>query len=128
MTLAEVSIGVVVVDDSEDNADMLAALREQHGHRVRIAYRDARALELLGEELPNVVFLDLGLPEMDGFEVAETMRAGFGDGFRIVAVSGYSGTSERQRAERSGIDSFLRRPFQAAQLHAVLSGGSRALE
>jgi CheY-like chemotaxis protein len=114
------SLSVLVVDDSADNAGILATLLEDEGHRVRVAHDGVRCLELFEEEAPHLIVLDLGLPKMDGFEVATEMRKRYGDDFRIVALTGYSGEAARARAERSGIDSFLTKPVFPRQLKAIL--------
>jgi CheY-like chemotaxis protein len=116
---------VVVVDDSEDNVELFAALIEEYGHRVRTALDGARALELLEDELPDLVFLDLELPDMEGFEVAVRMRTRFGTGFRIIAITGHSGAAVRGRAAESGIDSFATKPIGLTELEFLLDVPSR---
>jgi CheY-like chemotaxis protein len=117
---------VVVVDDNEDNAELLAALIEEYGHRVRVAGDGSSALELLEKELPELVILDLELPDMEGFDVAIQMRQRFGDGFRIAACTGHSGAAMRERARECGIDSFMAKPLHATELEVLLDGPSRA--
>jgi CheY-like chemotaxis protein len=112
---------VLVIDDNEDNADMLAALLEEYGHAVRVARDGTRGLELVAEEVPDLVLLDIGLPDLDGYEVAVAMRAGFGAGFRIVALTGHGGSADRERARQSGIDSFVTKPLRPRQLAAILA-------
>lgn len=124
MTIGD-GLSVLVVEDSEDSAGMLAALLEDEGHRVRVAHDGPRSLELFEEEAsrgeaPHLIVLDLGLPRMSGFEVATEMRRRYGAGFRIVALTGYSDASDRARAVRSGIDDFVIKPFRANQLMAIL--------
>lgn len=114
------SLSVLVVDDSADNAVTLAAILEDEGHRVRVAYDGPRSLELFEEEPPHLIVLDLGLPSMDGFEVATEMRRRYGDDFRIVALTGYCGDAARARAESSGIDSFLTKPFRPHHLKIIV--------
>jgi CheY-like chemotaxis protein len=116
---------VLVVDDQEDNAEMLAALLEECGHRARIARDGGRALELLGDEVPDLVLLDIGLPDLDGYAVATEMRRRFGTGFRIVALTGRDGAAERERARQAGIDSFERKPLRPHQLEAILAKADR---
>lgn len=118
-------LSVLVVDDSEDSAGMLAALLEDEGHRVRVAHDGPRSLELFEEEAAHLIVLDLGLPRMDGFEVAIEMRKRWGDGFKIVALTGYSDESDRVRAARSGIDSFLIKPFRVHHLTTILDEACR---
>src|SRR5262249_26349224 len=103
-----------------DNAVMLAAILEDDGHRVRVAFDGPSSLELFEQDPPQLIVLDLGLPSMDGFEVAIEMRKRYGDDFRIVAFTGYCGESVRARAESSGIDSFLTKPFRPTHLRAIV--------
>jgi two-component system CheB/CheR fusion protein len=125
MTRAEVGIRLVVVDDNEDNVEMLAALLEEHGCQVRTAHDGARALELVEQELPDVVLLDIGLPDVDGLAVAMEMRRRFGAAFRIIALTGFSGAEHRERARQAGIDAFFAKPFQLRKLEKLL--GTRLL-
>lgn len=119
------SLHVLVVDDQEDNAEMLAALLEEYGHRARVARDGRRALEILGEEVPDLVLLDIGLPDLDGYAVATEMRSRFGTDFRIVALTGRDGANERERARQAGIDSFEMKPLRTRQLEAILTSTAR---
>jgi len=116
---------IIIVDDSEDNAEMLSELLIERGHRVRIAPNGASALELLGKDVADVVLLDVGLPDMDGYEVAEFIRGRFRDRVRIIALTGFSGTRAREQARRSGFDAYLVKPFHIEDVETVLVGGRR---
>src|SRR5438445_10863440 len=78
------------------------------GHEVQVAHSGARTLEIAAEFQPQVVFLDVGMPGMDGYETARQLRdlAGFQDTL-LVALTGYGKESERQHAYESGFDEFL---------------------
>jgi CheY-like chemotaxis protein len=115
---------VLVVDDNEDGAEVLAMLLEDEGHRAQTALSGTRALELADQERPDVVILDLGLPDMDGFALASEMRRRFGPQLRLVAFTGYSSAAHREQAERSGIDSFLTKPLSPATLMKMLAGNA----
>jgi CheY-like chemotaxis protein len=112
---------ILVVDDNADAAEMLAALLELYGHRVGIAHDGEHALEQAKESVPEIVLLDLGLPGMDGFQVAQALRNDPSTrSARIVAVSGYGRAEDRARTERAGFDMHLVKPVDADALRTVV--------
>ena len=112
---------ILVVDDNADAAEMLGALLQLYGHRVGIAHDGEQALEQAKESLPEIVLLDLGLPGMDGFQVAQALRKDPSTrGARIVAVSGYGRAEDRARTERAGFDMHLVKPVDADALRTVV--------
>lgn len=115
------NLNVVVVDDNEDSAEVLAELLRVCGHGVRVATHGREALDLLAEEEPDVVLLDVGLPDLDGYEVATLIRARFGTEIRLVALTGYSGTEARKQASSVGFDVFITKPCSSAELERALS-------
>jgi CheY-like chemotaxis protein len=102
---------VLVVDDNPDAEDSLALLMQMHGHEVRTARDGPAALRMAEELRPEVVLLDIGLPGMDGYEVARKLRgqAGIEDAL-LVAVTGYGQEEDRQRAHQAGFDLHLVKP------------------
>jgi signal transduction histidine kinase len=102
---------ILVVDDNRDAAESLSEALESEGHEVRVAFDGASAVALGQEYRPSVVFLDIGLPVMDGYEVARKLRA-LDNGYRplLVAISGYGQPSDRQRAIEAGFDQHLVKP------------------
>ena len=120
MGASELGLSVLVVDDSVDNAEMLAELISALGHRVRVAHLAASALELLDEAPSDLIFLDLGLPDADGLTVARTVRARFGSGIQIVALTGFSGVEDRAQAMEAGCDVFVVKPLKVDQLRKLL--------
>jgi CheY-like chemotaxis protein len=112
---------VLVVDDNVDAAWTLAHLLRQMGHRVDVAHDGPAALALASRAPPDVVLLDIGLPGMDGYEVARGLR-GRADtgGARIVAVTGYGQTADRLRAEQAGFDRLVVKPVALDVLQQVL--------
>ena len=116
---------VLVVDDSSDNAETLAELVSMFGHRVRIAEGGAAALALLAQQEADVVFLDIGLPDADGYAVAADIRKRHGAGCRIVALTGYSDPEARAAAHRAGFDDFIVKPFDLAHIEAQLAQGAQ---
>ena len=112
---------VLVVDDNVDAADSLAVLVRLHGHEVRIANDGHTALETAQDFRPEVVLLDIGLPGMNGYEVARRLRAG-ADGNRLLlaAVTGYGHAEDRSRSRQAGIDHHLVKPIDPEALRQLL--------
>lgn len=117
---------VLVVDDSPDIADTLAELVESYGHEVRVAYEGAQALARAREEPPDLVLLDIGLPGMNGYQVARALREILGTGPRLVALTGYGQAEDRQRAKEAGFDLHLTKPPRPETLEALLAGAPAA--
>jgi CheY-like chemotaxis protein len=108
---------VLVVDDNRDAADMLAALAEHRGHMTRNAGDGVDALRILQEFTPDVALLDLGLPVMDGYELAQRIRQiPHLSSIRLVAVTGYGQPSDRAKARAAGFDLHLVKPVQLADV------------
>lgn len=112
---------VLVVDDNRDAAEMLSALAEHRGHTTRHAPDATLALALLDEFSPDVALLDLGLPVIDGFELARRIRQHPRHrAIRLVAVTGYGQSADRQRSSAAGFDGHLVKPVQVDEvLHAI---------
>ncbi|RQP21953.1 ATP-binding protein [Piscinibacter terrae] len=102
---------VLIVDDNRDAAESLGLVLEAEGHEVRTAANGEQALRIALEWMPDLVLLDIGLPGMDGYEVARRLRAMDElRGCRIVALTGYGQPSDRHRAEAAGFDDHLVKP------------------
>jgi PAS domain S-box-containing protein len=111
---------VLVVDDNADAADSLAMLLAMLGHETAAAYSGRDALERAGTFRPHLVLLDIGLPEMDGYEVAQRMRAEHG-AISIVALTGYGRASDIERARGAGFDAHITKPVSFEELQNVLA-------
>lgn len=108
---------VLVIDDNADAADSLAELLRLQGHEVRTAHSGKEGIACAAAFRPNLVLLDLGMPRMDGYEVARRLRAMEGGAtFTLVAVSGWGQASDRQRTAAAGIDYHLTKPLEEGQL------------
>jgi PAS domain S-box-containing protein len=117
---------ILVVDDNIDAADSLAILLSCSGAEVRVAYDGPSALTAAHDFRPEVVFLDIGLPGMSGYEVARCLRTD--SGFRptlLIALTGYGQESDRRRAQDAGFDAHLVKPTDLDAVRALLarSGG-----
>jgi two-component system, chemotaxis family, CheB/CheR fusion protein len=112
---------VLVVDDSRDVADTCATLLELSGHYVQTAYAGREALELAETFRPHVLLLDIGLPDTDGYQVAQKIRAAdWGRDVQLVAVTAWGQAHDRQRAFEAGFDQHLTKPLAAEALEALL--------
>ncbi|HEY1067416.1 MAG TPA: response regulator [Pirellulales bacterium] len=102
---------VLVVDDDRDAVAMMDYLLRLRGYEVRKAYDGVRALEAAQEFRPQVIVLDLVLPEMDGWEMAKRLRREpWGRGIRVIALSGYGEPRHKRRAQEAGCDYHITKP------------------
>jgi signal transduction histidine kinase len=112
---------ILVVDDNRDAATSLATLLRLGGHKVTFAHDGPRALELAADERPEVVFLDLGMPDMDGYEICRRLRAlGLSD-TRIIAMTGYGQAKDRERSKAAGFDGHSVKPVGIDELVRLLA-------
>ena len=118
---------LLIVDDNQDAADSLALLMELEGHQVSAVYTAQAALEQARTFMPSVVLLDIGLPEMDGYEVARRMRAMPElRGVKLVAVTGYGQPEDRRRTRDAGFDDHLTKPVDLSNVERTIAGLSDA--
>ena len=115
------ALRVLVVDDNQDAAEMLVEVLRSFGHDARAAYDGPAALRLCREFVPDVALLDIGLPVMDGYELAERMRELPGlASLRLVAVTGYGQDSDRERSRASGFHHHLVKPIDIDRIDEVI--------
>ncbi|WP_332825025.1 PAS domain-containing protein [Ramlibacter sp.] len=113
---------VLVVDDNRDAAETLAMVLEMNGHEVLLAHDGAAALEMAARHQPSVVFLDIGMPGMDGYETAARLRALPGGGMRtLVALTGWGTEGDRAKSLAAGFDVHLTKPVDISAVEGVLS-------
>lgn len=119
---------ILVVDDNADAAEMLADVLDSFGHQVRIAHDGPSALEGVLEFEPDVVLLDIGLPGMNGYEVARAMRRSGQTELRLIAVTGYGQEEDRRLSREAGFDAHLTKPVDIRLLeqHLTAPAGSPA--
>ena len=116
---------ILIVDDNEDAAEMLAMILGDLGHVVRIANDGPRALVVAAELDPEIAVLDLGLPVMDGYELADRLLEVYGArGIRLIAVTGYGQLEDRERTRSAGFHTHLVKPVDLKELHAALAASS----
>jgi CheY-like chemotaxis protein len=112
---------VLVVDDNADAAQSLGSILTLLGAHVRVAQDGPEALEAFGAHDPSVVLLDIGMPGMDGYEVARTIRARFPERRpAIVALTGWGQEEDRRRAKEAGFDHHLIKPADLNMLQLLL--------
>ena len=113
---------VMVVDDNKDAAETLGLLLESLGHEVRVMHDPAAAIAACQVAPIDVFILDIGLPGMSGFALAQALRAGTnGTAATFIALTGYGGSDDRQRAEEAGFDHYLVKPASADVLVELLN-------
>jgi PAS domain S-box-containing protein len=113
---------VLIVDDNQDAADSLALLLRRRGQEVRTAYDGPAALDLARAQPPDVVLLDIGMPGMDGLEVARRLRLDLGlKQALLVALTGYGQDEDRRRSQEAGFDTHLVKPVDLDTLEGLLA-------
>jgi len=109
-------VRVAVIDDNRDGADILGLLIEEEGGVVRVAYDGTSGLLAVQEFKPQVVLLDIGLPDLNGYEVCRRLRDQFGRELSIVALTGWGHEQDKRRALGSGFDAHLTKPADPQRL------------
>lgn len=115
---------ILIVDDNEDSAESLAFLMRLAGHEVRTVYEGLSALQEVRTFLPDVVLLDIGLPKLDGYEVARRLCQEPGrDRMMLLAMTGYGQEEDRRRSREAGFDHHLVKPVDLDKLRGLLDSG-----
>jgi CheY-like chemotaxis protein len=113
----------LVADDNEDAADTLAMLLQLDGHEVRVAHDGRQALALAEAFRPHVALLDIGMPDLTGYAVAEALRREpWGSRIRLIALTGWGQESDRRRARAAGFDDHVTKPVDPGALEKLLNG------
>jgi two-component system CheB/CheR fusion protein len=113
---------VVIIEDDLDSAESLGLLLQLLGHEVTVTYTGPRGVAAVREKRPDVVLCDLGLPEMDGFEVARALRADPATaGCPLVAITGYGEEEDRRQAAAAGFEHHLVKPVDPDRLFELLA-------
>lgn len=120
------SLAILVVDDNNDAADLLAMTLGAWGHTVRVAYDGPSALRATTDFAPVVALLDIGLPIMDGYELAQRLKQDPNlRHTRLVAVTGYGQETDRQRSRDAGFEVHLVKPIDMTALHTMVTNWAR---
>ena len=110
-TKRETSRRILIVDDNEDSARSMASIQKRRGHETRVAFSGTEAVAIAMKFLPEVVLLDIGLPGMDGYQVARVLRSiPELENVLLVGISGYGNTDDIAMAKKAGFDEYLVKP------------------
>ena len=111
---------ILIVEDHDESRVVMRLVLEQHGHQVHEAADGARGVELAAALRPDVALIDVGLPGLDGYEVARRIRSALGPAIRLVAITGYGRDQDRAEALGAGFDMHLLKPVSADALAEIL--------
>lgn len=112
---------ILLIEDNADACETLSLLLRLLGHHIESAATGPEGVARAIASRPQIALIDLGLPELDGFEVARQIRAALGEAVLLVALSGYTQEEDRRRAQEAGFDAHLPKPIELEQLNRVLS-------
>ncbi len=115
---------ILVVDDYPDTAESTALWLQGLGHHVQIARDGHQAINIARRQKPDVVLLDLGLPGLDGYQVASTLRRELHQPFIIIAITGYGQDEDRRRAREAGCDYHFLKPIDLGILSTLLAASN----
>jgi PAS domain S-box-containing protein len=118
---AQTALRVLIVDDNRDAADSLSMLCKSEGHVARVAYSSAEALDGAPRFMPDIALLDIGLPDVDGYELARQLRRKGDTKPLLIAITGYGQTEDRLRAQSAGFDYHFVKPVNIDSLLKLLS-------
>jgi DNA-binding response OmpR family regulator len=122
MERAAVARCILIVEDDDDSREMLVELIGMLGHRAIGAPNANDALRVARDEQPDVVLIDIGLPDVSGVDCAKSLRTSpNGSNMRLVALTGYSDSATRQLAAEAGFDDFVVKPFSTENLASLLN-------
>jgi CheY-like chemotaxis protein len=112
---------VLVVDDLPDAAESLARVVKSMGHEATYVTRSSEALKVARNIRPHLVFLDLGMPEIDGYELARLFRAEYGyEALKLVAITGWGRSEDRAASRQAGFDAHVEKPAGIEVVESIL--------
>ena len=118
---------ILVADDDQDSAESLAMLFQLMGHDVRSAQSGLAAISVAEEFLPELIFLDIGMPGLDGYEVCRRIRQqAWGQTMVIAALTGWTRDEDRDRSQQAGFNHFLVKPVDPKALEDVIAAMGRS--
>ena len=116
-------VRILIADDNRDAADTMGMLLELGGHEVIVAHSGNQALELGRQRRPDVVILDIGMPDINGYEVARTARnEDWGKIAYMIALTGWGQADDKERARMAGFDRHLTKPVDPDLVEEILRG------
>jgi len=127
VAVSDDSLRVLVVDDNRDAADSIAVLLRLMGHHAVIAYDGRSAMQLAKRVDANLILLDIGLPGIDGYEVARQLRPMLKSGARIVAVTGYGSDEGKRLSREAGFDAHVVKPVTPETLQGLVADATSAV-
>ena len=116
---------ILIIEDHDDAREALRALLELEGHQVEAAASGPRGVEMARTSMPDIALVDIGLPEVDGYEVARRLRTLAGTRPYLIALTGYGQPDDVKRAHEAGFDAHLLKPVDPDALAKVLSAVPR---
>ena len=123
-------VRILIADDNRDAADTMGMLLELGGHEVIVAHSGNQALELGRQRRPDVVILDIGMPDLNGYDVARTARnEEWGKSAYLIALTGWGQAEDKERARLAGFDRHLTKPVDPDLVEEILKqhmGGKQA--
>ena len=111
---------ILIVDDNEDLASLMSELLQDRGHKVETAHDGRTAIDLATTFEPHIALLDIGLPGMDGYELARELRGLYEGNIRLIAITGYAQETERHRSEEAGFSGHLVKPIDPKTLARLI--------
>lgn len=113
---------ILIVDDNRDGVESLSMLFSVLGHEPLMAFSGEEAIERFQESTPDFVFLDIGLPDIDGYEVCRRIRAlPHGMSAALVAITGWGSEDDKRRAREAGFDAHLTKPVELSQIEQYVN-------
>ncbi len=114
---------ILVADDNRDGAETLSMLLKLSGHEVHLASNGKEAFEIARRERPDIAVLDIGMPDLSGYELAQRIRhEAWGEQMMLIAVTGWGQLEDKQRALAAGFDHHLTKPVDTAVLEKMFGG------
>jgi CheY-like chemotaxis protein len=111
---------ILVADDNRDSAESMSMLLKLSGHDVHLAHTGAEALEVAKHVRPEIAILDIGMPDLTGYELAERIRhEAWGEYITLIAVTGWGQDSDKRRALAAGFDHHLTKPVDPDRLEGL---------
>ena len=113
---------ILVADDNRDGAETMGMLLKLSGHEVYLAHSGGEALDVAKRERPDIAVLDIGMPDLNGYEVAERIRhEAWGERIKLIAVTGWGQAEDKRRALAAGFNHHLTKPVDPTQLEALFT-------